>query len=166
MNDTKECAFSCNEIDENYFSYKKVCYLTCPFGNSTVINGECKYMSLDNATSTEELIEMINDGAIYLYEEGPKGGFLYNAKNISAQIVGIDKNVNNYKNLIMKDNLTYIDFSGCINDIYSHNGLSEDDKLILVKYDVTNEESIKEAYFINPVEYYVLSYLPQNRVDL
>lgn len=85
--------------------------------------------------------------------------------NVSIHIYGIDRN-NSYKDKVdfssdkYKD-LTYIDFGTCINKLYLDKNISEDEQILLVKYDILNETS----YMINRVEYELVSNNTNEKLD-
>ena len=166
IENTNQCVHSCDEPDVDLYTLRYKCLDQCPEKTEVIQNTKhCQYTSLSVATNTNELYEMIQENVIGYYDES-EGSFEYNDKGVSTQIVGVSKNAEEDKGLIMKDNLTYIDLSNCIDKIYEFNALDEDDELIELKFDVTNNKYARNAYFINPVEYEIYSYKTGKKVDI
>ena len=121
-----------------------------------------EYEDLLSLKDFDDFHSKLSDHVLNYYDD-IEGGTVYNAFGVTTQIVGIDKNYDQYKNTTMKNNLTYIDLGKCVEKIYEAKGLKEGEKLILVKYD---SASIPENYLIHPVEYEVFNSVTGEKIDL
>ena len=175
LENEKKCVKSCLEdgADTNVYlySFRNKCVIECPTLTKT-INDECIFYDVNNITtinSLDKLKEAANIQAKELYEKSETlSGYLLNKFDSSLQIYAVDK-LNNYKDLSMKSNLTYIDLGTCLNKIYSDKNLNDNDKILIVKYDLLNrmtkndnnnnnddnivEISKENKFLINQVEY-------------
>ena len=164
--DTNECKFSC--VGENKFVYQGKCYKECPDNLSTVsvISNECVeiFSFEEDPKDLDSLDEIVKEDNIQqIYKRTTEGGFLYNLNNSTMQIYGVNKNGKENKDLIMRNNLTYIDLSNCIDNIYKKKELSEDTDLIIVKYDIGDAT---DSSTINPVEYKIFESSGGQSIDL
>ena len=165
-NDTNECKFSC--VGENKFVYQGKCYKECPDNLSTVsvISNECVeiFSFEEDPKDLDSLDEIVKEDNIQqIYKRTTEGGFLYNLNNSTMQIYGVNKNGKENKDLIMRNNLTYIDLSNCIDNIYKKKELSEETDLIIVKYDIWDTT---DSSTINPVEYKIFESSGGQSIDL
>ena len=171
----KKCLYNCSENEEYEFNYKNICIKECPYYTYTEHGNNCTLFNLDDTkiTNREELKGATEVQALELYynvtktKNEYKDEFFFKNKryNVSIHIYGIDRN-NSYKDKVdfssdkYKD-LTYIDFGTCINKLYLDKNISEDEQILLVKYDILNETS----YMINRVEYELVSNNTNEKLD-
>ena len=146
----KECVEKCYERNGEggnpMFSFRGLCYEECPEFTKpkTDFQYECGFYKLEEAQNLEQLRNYVNIQVRELYQSSNVGGYLYNNSDISLQIYGLDKQ-NANKNLNMKSNLGYIDLDTCTEKIYQDNHLSDNDKILVIKYDMLNfKTKIKE----------------------
>lgn len=138
-----ECVVNCyernGEEDNPMVSFRGVCYEECPDFTKPKIDFEyeCGFYKLEEAENLEQLRNYVNIQVRELYQSSNVGGYLYNNSDISLQIYGLDKQ-NANKNLNMKSNLGYIDLDTCTDKIYKDNHLSDNDKILVIKYDMLN----------------------------
>ena len=152
-----ECLRSCHvktgeESHDPMVSFRGICYEECPDFTKPKIDFiyECGFYKLEEANSLEQLRQYANIQVRELYETANIGGYLYNNSETSVQIYGIDKE-NNIMNrdLIVKSNLAYIDLDTCTNKIYEDNKMSDDDKILVIKYDLLSIEISENTDQIN-----------------
>ena len=138
-----KCLISCGEDEEYQYALRNICIKTCPFYTESLDN-ECLFYDLndeEHIDSLEKLKGAANVQAKELYENSAHlGGYLFNKFDTSLQIYAIDKS-NSLKELSTKSNLTYIDFGTCINKIFEDNNLSENDKILIAKYDLATRNN-------------------------
>ena len=171
----KKCLYNCSENEEYEFNYKNICIKECPYYTYTEHGNNCTLFNLDDTkiTNREELKGATEVQALELYynvtktKNEYKDEFFFKNKryNVSIHIYGIDRN-NSYKDKVdfssdKYKNLTYIDFGTCINKLYLDKNISEDEQILLVKYDILNETS----YMINRVEYELVSNNTNEKLD-
>ena len=182
-----ECLKDCRiktgeETHEPMFSFRGICYEECPmFTKKNYSVFKCDFYSLNEAQNLTQLRDYTNIQVRELYQISNAGGYLFNRTEACIQIYGIDKNNNiNNKHLIMKSNLAYIDLDTCTEKIFIDNNLSDDDKILVIKYDMlsfnikqnsANEELNTDIifdndyYLINPVEYEFFSSVTGENID-
>ena len=99
-----------------------------------------------------DLEEKVDDTIINLYEKKKSVGLVYNIANSTMQFYGVNKNKATNQDLIMRSNLTYIDISKCLDQLYKKylNTPDKDGDIIIVKYDIGD---VTNSTTINPVEY-------------
>jgi hypothetical protein len=98
------------------------------------ISKECvEIINFDNPSDLKTLDEKVIDNIKEIYPKASKGGLVYSVNNSTLQIYGVNKNKTEKQDLIMRNNLTYIDLGNCIDKIYEKNSLSEDTDIIIVK---------------------------------
>ena len=151
--DTKECLYACG----NKYHYEGGCYLSCPENTVLVdeISKECVYIiNFDNPKDLTSLDDKVKNNIQEIYQKTSKGGLVYNINNSTLQIYGVNKDKNDNQDLVMRNNLTYIDLSNCMKNIYEKNSLSDDTDLIIIKYDIGDKT---DSSMINPVEYKILN---------
>ena len=151
--DTKECLYACG----NKYHYEGGCYLSCPENTVLVdeISKECVYIiNFDNPKDLTSLDDKVKNNIQEIYPKTSKGGLVYNINNSTLQIYGVNKDKNENQDLVMRNNLTYIDLSNCMKNIYEKNSLSDDTDLIIIKYDIGDKT---DSSMINPVEYKILN---------
>ena len=153
---TNECLTYCNDTQ---YKYEGKCYdNSCPDNTRSVdeISKECiAILAFDQANNSLTALEGIINGSISeIYHNASEGGIVYNINNSTLQIYGINKNKKEKKDLIMRSNLTYIDFSNCIDKIYNKHIPSGNADLVVVKYDLGNGS---DSQNINPVEYKIMN---------
>ena len=185
-----ECIRSCNiktgeTSHQPMVSFRGTCYEECPDFTKPKVDFiyECGFYKLNEANSLEQLRDYVNIQVRELYNIANIGGYLFNNSETSVQIYGTNKENNiNDKNLIMKSNLAYIDLGTCTEKIYEDNKLSDDDKILIIKYDMSsininsidsdgsntdiiNNDDINNYYLINPVEYEFFSSVTGEKID-
>ena len=73
-----------------------------------------------------------------LYQNSEKtGGYLYDKFNTTLQIYAIDRN-DSLKEISFKSNLTYIDFGTCFEKIMKDKNISENESILITKYDINS----------------------------
>ena len=153
--DTNECLYACGNKYHFLQENQDYCYSSCPGNTALVdeISKECvEVINFDNPSDLKTLDEKVIDNIKEIYPKTSKGGLVYNVNNSTLQIYGVNKNRTEKQDLIMRNNLTYIDLRNCIDKIYEKNSLSEDTDIIIVKYDIALSNSI-----IKPVEYKIIN---------
>ena len=200
--DGNECLRSCDvkngQSGEKMVSFRGICYEECPEFTKRKEDFiyECGFYRLSEAENLDDLRNYANIQVRELYTNGNIGGYLFENGETTVQIYGIDKNNNiNNKNLIMKSNLAYIDLGTCTNKLFKDSHLSDNDKILVIKYDMKSfniprpEETpadpgaatpvdpepepetepdnadIESHYLINPVEYEFFSSLTGEPID-
>jgi len=147
---TKECKYSC---DDKY-RFKNNCYPeNCPEGTKLVdkISKECtEYISFDDPEDLESLNTKVEDEIESIYGKTSTVGLVYNIKNSTMQLYGVNKKKTPRHELLMRSNLTYIDLSYCIDKLYEDNNLEDDADIVIVKYDLGDAT---DSTTINPVEF-------------
>ena len=147
---TSECIFQCN--DDQYY-YEGKCYKECPMytKKEDKISKICiDILTFDENKNLTDLQKIIKNDIKNIYEKASDGGLIYNKDNSTLQIYDIK---NEKKDLIMRSNLTYIDFSNCIDKIYERQGIDRNIKLLVVKFDIGEKTDSKN---INPVEFEII----------
>lgn len=147
--DTKECKYSCDDK----FRFKNGCYSECPDGTKLVGNltKECtEYISFDDPEDLAALESKVEEEIKSLYNKTSTVGLVYNIKNSTMQIYGVNKKETPKHELLMRSNLTYIDLSYCIDKLYKDNNLDDDVDIVVVKYDIGDATN---STTINPVEF-------------
>jgi len=172
VKEKKQCITECQKDNDYKLTYqyyfRKICIDECPDDYTTTDspNNLCKFYDLYNendVTGKEDLKKYANPQAKELYEkQGDLGGFLFNKfENVSLQIYAIDKD-DTLKEYATKSNLTYIDLDTCLPKIFNDKKMRKNDKILVVKYDLSNSEEssdgeeeahIGNKYLINKVEY-------------
>ena len=152
-NRTKECISSCK--DNNLFEYNKICYENeCPYPtlseNLKTNKYECTTKKYSIAKDLNESYIFLKEEIIELYKSVPKGGIVYNNFSSTIQIYGIKKDDTETKNLVLRSSLSYIDISFCLDKIYNNNKMDKKDEIIVVKYDLENQN---KKSLVKPVEY-------------
>ena len=148
-NDTNECKYSC---DDKY-KFKNGCYPSCPDGTKLVdkLSKECtEYISFNETEDLENLNTKVENEIESIYKKTSTVGLVYNIKNSTMQIYGVNKKETPNHDLIMRSNLTYIDLSYCIDKLYKDNNLDDDADIVIVKYDIGDAT---DSTTINPVEF-------------
>jgi len=167
-----ECLLSCNKDDKFRYALRYICREECPyFMDINPEKDECVFFDLNNdinITNLTLLKDAANIQAKELYEGSEHlGGYLFNRFNASLHIYAIDLN-NSLTNISFKSNLTYVDFSTCIQKIFANNKkyLNENFTILVAKYDLltdtinefsNSKTSEKDKYLINRVEYELFS---------
>ena len=167
-----ECLLSCNKDDKFRYALRYICREECPyFMDINNEKDECVFFDLNNdinITNLTLLKDAANIQAKELYEGSEHlGGYLFNRFNASLHIYAIDLN-NSLTNISFKSNLTYVDFSTCIQKIFANNKkyLNENFTILVSKYDLltdtinefsNSKTSEKDKYLINRVEYELFS---------
>ena len=153
--DTNECLYACGNKYHFLKETQDYCYSSCPGNTALVdeISKECvEIINFDNPSDLKTLDEKVIDNIKEIYPKASKGGLVYSVNNSTLQIYGVNKNKTEKQDLIMRNNLTYIDLGNCIDKIYEKNSLSEDTDIIIVKYDIASSNSL-----IKPVEYKIIN---------
>ena len=184
LEEKKQCLLSC-KYTSFPVSLRNICIQECPPYTKTN-DDKCEFYDLNDeskVTDKESLKNYANVQAKELYEKTVAyggihlGGYLFNKfEDVSLQVYAIDKQ-NSLKELSTKSNLTYIDLNTCLEKIYSDQGLKDEDKIIVAKYDIkknSNQESgggnsegaIKDKYLINQVEYEMFNSHTMEQIDL
>ena len=171
LEENNECFNSCEEYN-NYFSLRNKCIKKCDIYNTkeNLEKHKCEFYNLEEAKNLEELKNYTSIQVVDLYNENEKPkGYLFHNENISLQIYAFEKN-NKNRNLSIITNLTYIELE-FDDKIYRANSLTEDEKIIIVKYDIKKPlniyNNISYNYsLINPVEYEFYSSKTMNKIDL
>jgi hypothetical protein len=168
----KKCLFNCSNNTEYRYNFKNICVKECPYYTYIKYGNNCTFFDLTNEvniTNREQLRGATNVQALELYynltftKNYKKDEFLFDERlNVSIHIYGIDRN-NSYKDIVdLTSNVTYIDFGTCINKLYLDKNISEDEQILIVKYDIVNETS---SYLINRVEYELFSNNTNEKLD-
>ena len=147
LKEEKQCLSSCIGTSKEW-SLRYICIENCPdyTDNSDTDHKKiCKFYDLDDETKIkdkETLKYYGNVQAKELYEEsGSLGGRLFNKfEDVSFQVYAIDKG-NTLKEYATQSNLTYIDFGTCLPKIFANYIFRDDDKILVVKYDLSNWNS-------------------------
>ena len=166
--ETRQCLEKC----KNNISYNGICYDNCP--NFTKIsstdNEKCELIKEYESNNISEFTEYIIKEVSTLYNTSFDEDInaTINVKNIQGtessdfvitEFYGVNKDPNKKKDFKDEHNnnkegltssLTYIDLSGCINNIYNDNNMKPTDDIIVLKFDLVNTPN---EYLINPVEY-------------
>ena len=146
-NVTKECISSCKDI--YLYEYNKICYENCPYPTISE-NFECTTKKYSTAKDLNESYTFLKEEIIELYKSIPKGGIVYNNFSSTLQIYGIKKDDTETKNVVLRSSLSYIDISFCLDKIYKNNKMQKNDEIIVVKYDLENQN---KKSLVKPVEY-------------
>jgi len=143
LEEEKQCLSSC-PTDSNTWSLRYVCTESCPEytdHSDTDHKKICKFYDLNDEPieDLETLKYYGNVQAKELYEKsGSLGGYLFNKfEDVSFHVYAIDKS-DTLKEYATQSNLTYIDFDTCLPKIFSTYNFRDDDKLLVVKYDLSN----------------------------
>ena len=152
-NETKQCISSCK--DNNLYEYNKICYENeCPYPtiseNIKTNKYECTTKKYSTAKDLNESYFFLKEEIMELYKSVPKGGIIYNKFNSTIQIYRIKKDDTETKNLVLRSSLSYIDISSCSDKIYNNNKMNKNDEIIVVKYDLENQN---KKSLVKPVEY-------------
>jgi len=170
----KKCLNNCNDNDKYKYNYKNICIKECPYYTYTEHENNCTLFRLNDTKikNREELKGATEVQALELYYNLTKtineykDEFFYNERfDVAIHIYGIDRK-NSYKDMVdftsnKYNGLTYIDFGTCINKLFLDKNISEDEQILLVKYDILNETS----YLINRVEYGLFSNNTNEKLD-
>jgi len=170
----KKCLNNCSDSEEYKFNYKNICIKECPYYTYTEDGNNCTlfYLNDTNIKNREELKGATEVQALELYYNVTKtineykDEFFFNERfDVAIHIYGIDRK-NSYKDMVdftsnKYNGLTYIDFGTCINKLFLDKNISEDEQILLVKYDILNETS----YLINRVEYGLFSNNTNEKLD-
>ena len=173
LENQNKCVESCRDngpADNEYlYSFRNKCAQQCP-SLTELHYDQCDFIDLTDKSridTLEKMKEAANIQAKELYERSEQlSGFLMNDFDASLQIYTLNK-LDSHKNLSMKSNLTYIELGNCLDKIYKDNNLTDDDKIIVTKYDLlsrnhkTNDidsedntgNDIDNKFLINQVEY-------------
>ena len=190
LEEEKQCLSSC-PTDSNSWSLRYICINECPdyTDNSDTEHKICKFYDLDEEpiVDIETLKYYGNVQAKELYEDSHHlGGRLFNKfEDVSFQVYAIDKG-NTLKEYATQSNLTYIDFGTCLPKIFDNFNFRDDDKILVVKYDLSNWNSRQTStrilddppvktpetqnkgdgkYLINKVEYEFYHSRTMERID-
>ena len=168
----KKCLNDCKDDAEYKFNYKNICIRECPYLTKIENNNNCSLYDLNDSAikNREQLKGATNVQAPELYynktltKNENKDEFLFNKFNVSIHIYGVDRK-NSYKNIIdfgsdKYKGLSYIDFSTCLNKLFLDKSISEDEQILIAKYDILNESNL-----INRVEYELFSNRTSEKLD-
>jgi hypothetical protein len=182
VKERKQCITECKNDDVYKYTFqhylRKICIDECPEDYTIADTGNflCKFHVVeDEASDIDDLKKYANPQAKELYETGDHlGGYLFNKfKGVSLQIYAIDKD-DTLKEYATKSNLTYIDFDTCLPKIFKEKKMRNNDKILVVKYDLSNsqesgdgeeEAHIGNKYLINKVEYEFYNSRTMERID-
>ena len=147
----KKCLLVC----ENKY-YRGICYDTCPDFTEAQGNGNECFLKKEDTTKLENLEKTFTEKIVNLYKksESFEDTSSFSSQKVETQDATVEfygvnkKNKGNNRENIQSD-LSYIDISECLEKIYSSNGMTEGD-IIILKFDV---KKAPENYLINPVEY-------------
>ena len=172
VEEKSECLLSCSKDDKFKYALRYICREECPyFTDKNAENDECVFFDLNNDVNITNITlfkDAANVQAKELYEGSEHlGGYLYNRFNASLHIYPIDIN-NSLANISFKSNLTYVDFSTCVQKIFANNKkyLNKSHTILVAKYDIltdtineysNSKTSEKDKYLINKVEYELFS---------
>ena len=165
LKEEKKCLKNCGDYDK--YNYHYICVEKCPTLTKTE-DYDCKYYKLDDQEieNRTALKDAANVQAYKLYNESVKSNqneFFFDRFNVSIHIYGVDP-YNSYKDLYFGSdkyqNLTYIDFSTCLNKLFLDKNFSPDEKILIAKYDIHNN-----SYLINQVEYELFSNKTNEKLD-
>ena len=178
-----KCLITCRENEEFPFSLRKVCVKECPYFTYTndkpgELNDTCLFYDLgdDDVDTLEKFKAATSVQVMELYQNSEKtGGYLYDKFNTTLQIYAIDRN-DSLKEISFKSNLTYIDFGTCFEKIMKDKNISENESILIAKYDIMPETNVnippdisenhkEDKYLINPVEYELYSSLTNQKLD-
>jgi len=176
-----KCIMTCSEDKDFPFAFRKICVKKCPYfthTNDKDKNDTCLFYDLDDpdVDTIEKFKAATSIQAMELYRDsGKTGGFLYDKFNTTLQIYAIDRN-DSLKEISFKSNLTYIDFGTCFEKIMLDKNISENESILITKYDITpeynknirpsiSENYMEDKYLINPVEYELYSSLTNEKLD-
>jgi hypothetical protein len=195
LEEEKQCLTSCNFVSSpKPLSLRYICVDECP--NYTKENGnlkKCEFYDLDKTpiVDKETLKKYGNVQAKELYDQSHSlGGYLFNKfEGVSFHVYAIDKS-DSLKEYATQSNLTYIYFGTCLPKLFASNILRNDDKILVVKYDLSNWNSEEDStttepaiagepadpaeetpkkddkkYLINKVEYEFYNYRTMERID-
>ena len=161
----KKCVKSCKidggENNEYKFAFKYMCIKSCPYLTKTNENNECLFYDLTNDDDIINNKDKFKDAAnIQTNELYNKSETSYNKFGFSFEIYPI--NNSSMKGIALNSNKTYVDFSSCLERIYLDKNVSENDTILIAKYDLLPGENINidksnDKYLINPVEYELFS---------
>ena len=144
-----KCLTTCRENEEFPFSLRKVCVKECPYfiqsnDKPGELNDTCLFYDLDNedVNTLEKFKAATSVQAMELYHNSEKtGGYLYDKFNTTLQIYSIDRN-DSLKEISFKSNLTYIDFSTCFEKIMRDKNISENESILIAKYDIMPDTNV------------------------
>ena len=142
LDEKKQCTFNCDEDGESTYiwAFRNLCREECPeFTVEDSTQKSCVPHELTEAENLEQLNNYVSVQVKELYENGPRGGNIFNGLDSSLQIYPVNKLGDSpIKDIVMKSNLTYINLDNCINKIFEDQRLDEDDNIFIVKYDLIN----------------------------
>ena len=166
ISETMECISDC--IKNKYYEYNNICYKDkCPdptiSQNEKINPYKCIVRNYTKAINLGELLSNLKSEIVTLYKNAPDGGIVYTNFNTTMQIYGIKKNDDSNKEFIQRASLSYIDINSCKNKIYYNNRMEDNDEIIVVKYDLSND-TIKSL--VKPVEYEFISSRTGQILDL
>ena len=186
LQNENKCLITCKEDKDFPFSLRKVCVKECPYFTHTnnktgELNDLCLFYDLDDpdVDTPEKFKAAANVQAMELYKNSEKtGGYLYDKFNTTLQIYAIDRN-DSLKEISFKSNLTYIDFGTCFEKIMKDKNISENESILITKYDIKPDANVNippdislektnhknDKYLINPVEYELYSSLTNQKLD-
>ena len=141
LKEEKQCLSSCPTVS-NSWSLRYICINECPDYTKKIESlKKCEFYDLNEEpiVDLETLKYYGNVQAKELYEKsGSLGGYLFNKfEDVSFHVYAIDKS-DTLKEYATQSNLTYIDFDTCLPKIFSTYNFRDDDKLLVVKYDLSN----------------------------
>jgi len=142
LEEKKQCLSSCLDTLKQW-SLRYICNENCPdyTDDSDTEHKICKFYDLNEEpiVDLETLKYYGNVQAKELYEKsGSLGGYLFNKfEDVSFHVYAIDKS-DTLKEYATLSNLTYIDFGTCLPKIFSSDNFRDDDKILVVKYDLSN----------------------------
>ena len=157
---TKECLYLC---PEDKFHFQGFCYEKCPDDTKPIneLSKECVVsFNFSDPQDMSQLKENVRNNIGNIYKKTSDLGLVYSINNSTMQIYGVNKNRKPNTDFLIRSNLTYIDFSNCINKLYEQ--VTDNQDLVVVKYDLGDKSNSAN---INPVEYQVMSQTGQN-IDL
>ena len=142
LENQNQCVKSCTddgpEDNEYKYSFRNICVKECPQGTKQEYD-ECKFIDIKDKEIIDDLYKLKDSANIQakeLYDKSEQmSGYIMHDFDASLQIYAMNK-LDTNKELIMKNNLTYIDPGKCLERIYEDNGLEDDDKIIVAKYDL------------------------------
>ena len=142
LENQNQCVKSCTEDgpdgNEYLHSFRNICVEKCPEGTFTNYD-ICEFYDIKDKEKINDLFALKDSANIQakeLYDKSEQtSGYIMHDFDASLQIYAMNK-LDNNKELIMKNNLTYIDPGKCLERIYEDNGLEDDDKIIVAKYDL------------------------------
>ena len=160
---TNECLATCGDK----FIYRQICYNNCPELTEEGNNKECILKQVNDDLNLANLEETMTNNLLVLFNSNEGGENVTSSQKIvtkeaTVEFYGVNKkNKGNSQQNIHSD-LSYIDISECIENIYKSNGMDSDANIIILKFD---KNDVPKNYLINPVEYKFINSKTGQKLD-